>query len=327
MSEQTIINTVKLEFPAGLPRPSWAEIAGFLKALDIDTQNMETVYKMGYDRSVRIKYKTEDAMKDALRRNRDGVLFHYSSGQSVELRMMIAGINIQYVRVFDVPPEVDDKDVTLVLGKYGNVHRTQREKFPAGLGVDHLHTGVRGIFMEVNCDIPPSLDIGKWKAKVFYDGLREKCFVCQMEGHRRNNCPSVKPKEKKKQTESTISYAGVVEAGSAASPNRTEIVEEDIIEIVEEEILEQRPMEAEKVESKRTSKYFDGMDAERLDEIDRGAAELLGLENFSENIGKLSDMIAALPNGSKTTASERRAQFASSGSTELRPKKSARKYK
>lgn len=149
----------------------------------------------------------------------------------------------------------------------------------------------------------------------------------ESEGHRRNNCPSAKPKEKKKQSESIISYAGVVEAGSAPSPNRTEIVEDDVIEIVEEEISETQPMEAEKVESKRTSKYFDGMDAERLDEIDRGAAELLGLENFSENIGKLSNMIAALPSGSKKTASERRAQFASSGSTELRPKKSARKYK
>ena len=69
---------------------------------------------------------------------------------------------------------------------------------------------------------------------------------------------------------------------------------------------------------------MDEMDEEQLKKIDE-AAKQLEFGSFRENIAKLSDIIEALPSQPKPTASERRAQFSTSGSTELRPKKSARK--
>lgn len=327
MDEEKIINTVKFQFPPGSPRPSWGEIAEFLKTLDSDSTNMETVYQMG-DRSVYIKYTTEIAMQDALQQNRDDVLFHYSSGKSVAVRMLLAGVNIQYVRLFDLPPEVDDKVVYSVLGKYGTIHRALRERFPTGHGLDHLFTGVRGIYMEIKSDIPPALVVGKWKAKIYHDGLKDKCFLCQMDGHRRNSCPTVKSTEKREQSKREVTYAEVVEAGSVAValPNYVDTNEEDVIEIIEEEIAEQQiHLEVEEQEvSKVTSNNMDEMDEEQLKKIDE-AAKQLGFGSFRENIAKLSDIIEALPSQPKPTASERRAQFSTSGSTELRPKKSARK--
>lgn len=324
MSGEKIANTVKFQFPAGLPRPTWVEIAGFLKTLDSDATTMEAVYKMGADKSVCIKYTTEAAMHDALQRNKGDIPFKYSSGKSVLLRMLIAGIDIQYVRVFDVPPEVDDDALCAVLRTYGKIHRTLREKFPTGLGLDHLYTGVRGVYMEMKHDVPPALNIGQWNAKIFHDGLKEKCFLCKLEGHRKNSCPTVKVTEKRNHVESGISYAGVVQGGVVVPPNKMETVDDGIIEIIEEEILEQHTEVVEKEEAKVSTPNMDEMDEERLKEID-AAAEQLGLPNFSENIAKLSETIDALPCQNKATASERRAQFATSGSTELRPKKSARK--
>lgn len=322
-----ISNTVKFGFPPGSPRPSWVEIADFLKHLNSDPSNMETVYKMGTDRSLYIKYRSEAAMQDALQRNKDSVKFHYSNGKSVELRMLTAGVDVQYVRVFDVAPEIDDKDLSAVFGKYGDIHRTVREKFPVGLGLDHLYTGVRGIYMEIKNEIPSALDVGQWKAKIYYEGFKEKCFLCRSEGHFRKSCPKLKTTEKRGQKIKTqsVTYAGVVQAGATAPPNDTDTLDEDIIEIVGEEILEsQMQTEAEQL-MESTPKVTEIKIDEMEEEIDQ-VAEQLGLENFRENIAKLSDMIDALPNNNnKDQASQRRAQFASSGSTELRPKKSARK--
>lgn len=334
MNKKMISNTVKFAFPPGSQRPDWVEIAGFLKTLDSDLMTMEAVYKMATDRSLCIKYKSEAAMQEALQRNKDGIKFLYTSGRSVELRMLMAGVDVHYVRIFDIPPEVDDKELLLALGKYGNIHRAVREKFPTGLGLDHLYTGVRGVYMEVNNDIPPALDVAKWKAKIYYDGLKEKCFHCQLEGHMRSACPTARLTEKRTQVRSqNVTYAGIVEAGTTARPSGTDVIDGEIIEIVEEEILEpQMLMEAEEEKTgmkqkEATAGKFDQFSEEQLKEIDQ-AAEQLGLENFRENISKLSDMIDALPSQpsqGKDQASQRRAQFATSGSTELRPKKSARK--
>lgn len=329
MSKQIISNTVKFAFPLGAPRPSWIEIAGFVTTLDSDPKSMDTVYKMESDRSLCIKYKSEDAMQAVLQKHRDGINFVYSSGKSVEVRMFMAGIHLQYVRVFDVPPEVEDKELIAALENYGKIHRMLREKFPTGLGLDHLYSGVRGVYMEISSDIPPAVYVAEWKANIFYDGLKGKCFSCQLEGHQKNSCPLGKATKKREQSKNLKStYAGVVEAGATAVSTRMDSIDDgDIIEIVEEEIEPQdHTEEEERVESPpRTTSYIDQFDKERVEEIDR-AAEQLGLPNFTENIAKLSSMIEALPNSNgKDRASERRAQFAASGSTELRPKKSARK--
>ena len=86
-------------------------------------------------------------MNYAVTHNPEQLSFHYANGKTVQVRMSVAGGNVQYVRIFDLPPEVPDKDVSLVLGKYGKVKRVIREKFPAELGLD-MFTGVRGIYMD-----------------------------------------------------------------------------------------------------------------------------------------------------------------------------------
>ena len=63
---------------------------------------------------------------------------------------------ILYVRIYGLPPEVADRKVASVLGKYGKVKRIVREKIPAELGLD-AYTGVRGVYMDVKKEIPSSL--------------------------------------------------------------------------------------------------------------------------------------------------------------------------
>lgn len=232
-----IINTVQFRFPPGSPRPTWADIGNFLKRLDIDLLDMETAYKTARDRSLFIKL-TSIAMKEALKKNSEPRSFLYSSGESVMVRMSIAGTDMRYVRIFDLPPEISDESLSLVLEEYGKVEYVTREKFPPELGLGHLQTGVRGVHLDVKRTIPPSIDVAGWKGNVFYDGLKDTCFLCQTVGHRRDSCPQKKAKNSTpKITETLVSFAGIVAGNDVeqAKQDATEALDDDIIEVLEED--------------------------------------------------------------------------------------------
>ena len=208
-------NTLQFQFPRGTVSPSWEEIAEFVKQLKSDPMQMEVVYKLPQTRTVCIKYASEDSMIQSLNENADLLKFHYSNGEAVDVLVSIAGSNVTYVRVFDLPPEVPDKDLSTVLSSFGKVGRMVREQFPAGLGLDHLLTGVRGVYVDMEVDIPAALDIGKWKTRIFHDGLKDKCFSCSKEEHRKDSCPERKTKKRNnKKNRDPISYAGIVAYGS-----------------------------------------------------------------------------------------------------------------
>lgn len=130
-------------------------------------------------------------MKEALLQNPDLHTFRYSNGTTVEIRMTVAGGCIRYVRVFDLPPEISDLEVSLVFGKYGTIKRMVRERFPAELKLD-LFTGVRGIYMDIKKEIPSTLFVANRRARLYYEGLKQRCFLCKEEGHLKADCPQNK---------------------------------------------------------------------------------------------------------------------------------------
>lgn len=81
------------------------------------------------------------------------------------MKKSLAGSLTEYVRVYDLPPEVLDTQLKLVSAKYGAVKRIIREKFPADLGLD-MQTGVRG----VNVEKQISSDSSSWI-------IKEICFI------------------------------------------------------------------------------------------------------------------------------------------------------
>lgn len=40
-------------------------------------------------------------------------------------------------------------------------------------------------------EIPAHLYVGHFRARIFYDGLKNKCFYCKNEGHEKSNCPKL----------------------------------------------------------------------------------------------------------------------------------------
>lgn len=292
MGDVIIENTVQFRFPAGSPRPSWLEIAGFIKQLETDVMLMESAYKTANERSVFIKFSSHDAMMDSLRKNAKPQHFVYTS-------------------VFDLPPELPDDKLLSVLGEYGKVDRVVREKFPTDLGLDHLCTGVRGVYVNVEKDIPPSIDVVGRNAKVFYDGLKHTCFVCRKTGHRRDACPQWKPRKRKQngktQENSTTSYAAVVSGNQEISTEQpseqqsTETLGDEVIEVLDEEYLD-HSTDTEEAGQQQTSICETESASEK--EIRR-----------KENMKKLEEAAYAIKEAIENkTAKDRRAQFASSNS-------------
>lgn len=295
-----IINTAQFRFPAGSPRPSWAEIASFLKSLETDLLLIESAYKTANDRSLFLKFSSLEAMKEALRKNADPKKFIYANGKTVEVRMCIAGANVQYVRVFDLPPELSDECLSLVLAEYGKIDQVIREKFAAESGLGHIHNGVRGVFIDVKKDIPPMIDVGKWKGRIFHNGLKDTCFLCRAVGHRKDSCPqrgtrTHQADQQRKVTE-TCSYAAIVSQGPV-SPEQKLISEDDIIEVLEDQPLD-TTTDGEQAQS--------GVPGEDSENEWRPMTQMEKLEEVAKVI---KDVMG------NPTADQRRAQFAASGSS------------
>lgn len=311
MGETMFVNTVQFRFPVGSPRPTWSEIAGFLKKLDTDLMAMETVYKTAQDRSLFIKFTSPEAMMESMKKNAEPRQFVYASGKTIGVRMMVAGANTRYVRVFDLPPELTDYNLSLVIGNYEVIDRVVREKFPSDLGVDHLFTGVRGVYMDVKSSIPPTLKVGEWEGRIFYEGLKDTCFLCREEGHRRDSCPQRKirsTKEKEKQESSgSCSYADIASGNTTTSVEQRS--DDGYIDVSEEGEVEDN-----------------GPPTEVSDSGIKTPAE----KRWKESMAKLEEVAKAIKEAMENPqASQRRAQFASSksGSGSAPKKKILRKLK
>lgn len=113
--------------------------------------------------------------------------------------MMVTDGNeeIKYVRLFYLPPEVPDKEIAEFLNKYGVLKKIVHEKRSVASGFK-CFSGVRGIYMDVNKEIPPQVYICNYRCRVYYSGMQEKCFVCRATDHLKPDCPRRAGTEPKK---------------------------------------------------------------------------------------------------------------------------------
>lgn len=186
-SEITVKNTLAFRFPGDAAQPAVEDMVLFVKALNGDKSMMETAYKISDEKSVFIRFRSAEAMQFVLANNAESLPFHFNNGTKTMVRMSVAG-NTRYVRIFDLPPEVEDADLVLVLQKYGKVQRTVRERFPAEFQLD-MFTGVRGVYMDIESAIPDALYFRNRKGRIFYHGIKPRCFICKSDKHLIKSCP------------------------------------------------------------------------------------------------------------------------------------------
>lgn len=174
-------------------------------------------------------------MKNVLLQCPTSETFKYDNNETVKVTFASARGDFKYVRLFGLPIEVEDKHVAAVLGRYGKIHQTTRERYGPDTGFPILN-GVRGAHIELSKAIPDVVHVQHFQARVAYEGMPTRCFFCSSLDHVKADCPkraSVQGRLKQKSNSST-SYAEALTGGtqlssaSGADELRTEQIEQQV---------------------------------------------------------------------------------------------------
>lgn len=103
--------------------------------------------------------------------------------------MHAVGLGTRTVRVFDLPPELDNDVIGAALAPYGTVARVVEEKW-AGDYYYQCSSAVRRVQIALTKHVPSYVRIAGVKVLTSYDGQPRTCAVCDATDHARNQCPN-----------------------------------------------------------------------------------------------------------------------------------------
>lgn len=216
------VNSLRLKFERGSAEPSDLDIFAFMKEkMKIPCDSLMCMYKEKSTTSVIIKFKTEEGMKRVLDRLPGTMEFGPNKYQSCKVQLSAANAVVRYVRLFNLPPEVEDREIWNVMAKYGKIQRMVREKYGVETGYP-IWTSVRGVYMEVKEgeEIPATVHVRNMRARVYYEGLVNKCFQCGSTEHLKVDCPQRTTVNVRLNEEQSSSYSGALK-GAWVKPKPT----------------------------------------------------------------------------------------------------------
>lgn len=205
---------LKVIFGPKTKMPTDREIFGFFRTRNWTCDMLSAMFREPKEYAVYVMFRTEEMMKTELLKCPPAATFMYDGHQETKVTFAAARGNFRYVRIFGLPIEVDDKQVATAMSKYGKVQHMVRERYGADTGYPIMN-GVRGVHIEMENEIPSQIYIQHFQAKVFYDGMSSKCFVCGATDHVKANCPkraSVNGRLNRNTGQGT--YAGIVADGA-----------------------------------------------------------------------------------------------------------------
>ena len=169
--------TLAVHFPPTIYRSSGSTqvLPDLVKSLDITSVQCIQFVPNGI---VRVTYK-EPAQCDAALSS--GVAFR---GSSLRVTPVDARTRLVYLR--DLPAEVPDEPVSVFFRKFGVLHSLSPQFHPGFPGVA---TGTRVVRVTLTKDLPSTVRIAGYDARLWYQGQPQSCPICRQFGHRVRDCP------------------------------------------------------------------------------------------------------------------------------------------
>lgn len=204
------VNTLKFAFGRDSSEPTDAEMFEFCRERQFNPEEIYSIHKEKDSRAIFVKFKSEGFMKAALHNMQPVLTFNYANGKAVNVTASEADNSFKYVRVFNLPPEIEDKEIYQALSPYGIIRQQVREKYHPSTGFPVFST-VRGLYMEVAREIPPQVRMRHFQARIYYEGMINKCFFCKSTEHVKANCPRRNVTQNQSSVQGRL-YSDIVEA-------------------------------------------------------------------------------------------------------------------
>ena len=136
-----------------------------------------------------VKVKTEATLRAVLARGQ--VDYVLPDGTTTRVLLADAGRGVTQLRVFRLPPEVNNQAVMSALSRYGTVLSCFEERWSAAYKLAGTLNGVRAVKMDLGRDshVPSHIKIKGVEVLVFYDGQPDTCWKCNLVGHLFKDCP------------------------------------------------------------------------------------------------------------------------------------------
>lgn len=204
--------TVKCQFVSG-KNPNDAEMVKFALEAGLISSEIHTLYKDLNARCIFIKFYEHGNMKAFLDRFSPEMEFKYDNGERTTIEITDATVEFKYIRIFSLPPEIEDEHIKEVFKQYGHIRACVREKLPLSLGMP-VFSGVRGVHIEMTKEIPNFVYVMNFKARTFYNGQKEVCFYCGSTEHKKLFCTARTKQNLPADVSNANSYRNVVLSGT-----------------------------------------------------------------------------------------------------------------
>lgn len=208
-------NSLRIRFERGVPEPTDHEIFKFMKSkMGLSSEKLLSMYKDKSEMSVIVKFKREEDMRNTLSDLPGTMVFEYNKYESTEVKLSSANAIVRYIRLFNLPPEIEDREISLVMQRFGKIVRMVREKYGEETGFP-IWTSVRGVYLEIKegIEVPASVFIRNVRARVFYEGIVNKCYLCGSTDHLKAECPEKKSVNDRMRDQQVASYSGILKSG------------------------------------------------------------------------------------------------------------------
>lgn len=215
--------TLRFNFGEGARSPTDNEIFEFFRKQNWKSSDLSAFYREQH--LIFVRFKNQRLADNALTNLGNVFLFKYEDGKKGQVFVNDANVVCKNVRLFGLPPEVNDVDIEISLEKFGQVQYLKRERYSADTGFP-IWNGVRGAYMELVSEIPSTLEVGGVSARIYYDGQPSFCFKCGSQDHLKVNCTGGNRKNNRRST------SGQEDGCSSSKNNGSVVTQPDCLLVV-----------------------------------------------------------------------------------------------
>ncbi|KAE8745526.1 hypothetical protein FOCC_FOCC007789, partial [Frankliniella occidentalis] len=197
-------NTFAVTFPPDAPKTSTIEIHDWIfEELKLSEKEVIAVICKDAMKKVMIKVNDEKKCEETVMEGGGKRVFVHSDKTETEVKLDLVAGQAKYIRIHELPVEIEHVEVVKALERYGRVLNVTHEMW-RGHKLKVMN-GVRGVRIELQKHVPSYINVGEWRVWTQYKNQPQTCAICDGP-HMRAACPQ-RRRRQDEQPERPLSYA------------------------------------------------------------------------------------------------------------------------